>query len=126
MIPHLFKFSVLMVLLAALVACGSSAASSDQAMERNGTTRVKATVCVQTNPHPVAQNIADNYEVSYGQVMEWFCEGSSFDDIMLALETRKLTEIPVEDLLVRAEQTGWDQLWAETGLTEPMGTDPEG
>ncbi len=114
------KLLLLAGLWALLGACTSSIAANQREGERGSSARVKATICVETNPHPVAQNIAAKYEVSYEQVVEWFCGGSNFDDILLALETRKLTDIPVEDLLARAEKIGWEQLWVETGLTEPM------
>jgi hypothetical protein len=76
--------------------------------------------CVETNPHPIGQSIADTYDTTtYDQVMIWFCDGSTFDDILLALETNDLTGVPVEDLLaLRAAGTDWDQIWQDLGLVE--------
>lgn len=76
--------------------------------------------CVEVRPHPIGQSTADTYEdASYEQVMTWFCAGSTFDDILLALETADQTETTVDDLLARrAAGTGWDQIWQELGLIQ--------
>lgn len=106
---------------AALIALAScSGAVSDLAERQVGslTEKMQQAVCTETDPHPVAEGISEKYEVPYDQVMEWFCAGAPFEDILLALETHKLTELPVEQLLERAEEVGWDQLWAEVGLIE--------
>lgn len=72
-----------------------------------------------THRHPIAGKIASTYEVAYDQVMEWFSSGSSFEDILLALETDRLTELTVEDLLARAAEVSWEQLWDEARPTGP-------
>lgn len=86
--------------------------------------REKDTSCVDTEPHPIAQTISEKYDTTYDRVMEWFCSGVPLDDIMLGLETHDLAQIPVEELLVRASEVGWEQLWIEVGLVEspPAGT----
>lgn len=68
----------------------------------------------------MGESIAAKYEVRYAEVMAWFCGGTSFDDILLALETRKLTDTPVEALLERAEEVGWDQVWIEYEIVEEI------
>ncbi len=73
----------------------------------------------QTHRHPIARNIAAAYEVAYDQVMEWFSSGSSFEDILLALETGRLSELSVEDLLERSAEVSWEQLWEETRPAGP-------
>jgi hypothetical protein len=75
--------------------------------------------CYETEPHPIGQNIAETYEVEYKQVMEWFCEGNEFEDILVALETKELTGMPVETLLEKTQAgMSWDQIWQEIGLTD--------
>lgn len=74
--------------------------------------------CLGTEPHPIAVNIAANYDVDYAQVMDWYCNGSGFDDIILALETQSLTpDAVVEDLLQWiSDGKTWDEIWGESGL----------
>jgi len=110
------------VVVTLLVACGRAPEVSpdpSQAGERVlPATADKQVSCTQVNPHPVAMNIADKYNASYDDVMAWFCGGQSFEDILLALETHDLTQVPVEELLESARQSGWDQTWLELGLIE--------
>lgn len=96
-------------------------------LERSSTrTPESSASCVETDPHPIGQSIADKYDVEYERVMDWFCAGESFDDILLALETHRLTDLPVEQLLDRANEVGWEQLWDEEGVVETpdMGDGP--
>jgi hypothetical protein len=74
--------------------------------------------CLGTEPHPIAVNIAANYDVDYAQVMDWYCNGYGFDDIILALETTSITpELMVEDLLQLIEEgKSWDEIWNDIGL----------
>lgn len=75
--------------------------------------------CTDTNPHPMGQSIAETYEnVSYEQVMIWFCEGYVFDDILVALETSAATDIPASDLLEMLWEKSWEEIWQATGLLE--------
>lgn len=95
--------------------------------------------------HPVAEGIAEKYDVSYQEVMGWFCKSDSdteedgegeegesteeeetgnnaatgFGQIMLALQTADATE-DAEDsadtyLEMRAQGQGWGQIWQELG-----------
>lgn len=114
---------ILAILLALVMLVGacSGDAPEGQSGRSAGLPGNKPTSCVETNPHPVAENIAGTYKVEYDQVMDWFCGGEAFDDILLALETHKLTDAPVEDLLQRAGQVGWDQVWIEYGVIQPSG-----
>jgi hypothetical protein len=76
------------------------------------------TNCTGTNPHPVGQSIADTYDVSYEQVMTWFCDGYGFGEITLALETAKVaTDYTAGDLLAsKGQGKGWGKVWQELGL----------
>jgi hypothetical protein len=72
------------------------------------------------DPHPIGSNIAENYDVAYSQVMEWYCQEYEFDDIILALETSELMpDYSPDDLLaMKSDGLRWDEIWIEIGLTE--------
>lgn len=74
--------------------------------------------CAGADPHPIGQSIAATYEVSYEQVMRWFCEGYSFENILIALETGEAVEIPAETLLQMLQEKEWEEIWAEVGFTD--------
>jgi hypothetical protein len=73
--------------------------------------------CTYTDPHPIGMSIADTYQVSYEQVMSWFCSGYSFDNILIALETSDAVDVPPDVLLDRLLETDWEDIWEEVGLT---------
>lgn len=112
---------VLLALAILVGACSSGSPAGAQSDRSSSLPGDKPDSCVETSPHPVAENIAATYQVEYDQVMDWFCGGEAFDDILLALETRELTDAPVSDLLQRAGQVGWDQVWEEYGVIQPTG-----
>lgn len=76
--------------------------------------------CPRLDPHPVGQSIADKFDVAYEQVMTWFCDGFSFEDILLALQTSEIADIDPGTLLDRYAQIGWEPLWQELELM-PVG-----
>lgn len=117
---------VLLLAAAALAACGSAATAEPDPPRLEGSKPDAAATagptapvskCTETDPHPIGQSIAASYEVDYEQVMIWFCAGTSFDDILLALETHDLTDASVDELITRADEVGWDQVWVEYGVT---------
>ncbi len=71
------------------------------------------------DPHPVGMNIAEDYAVSYGEVMDWYSQCHSFDDIILALETSDLISgySPQGLLAMRRDGLSWDQIWDRIELT---------
>jgi hypothetical protein len=73
--------------------------------------------CMEENPHSIGQSIAQTYEVSYQQVMTWFCSGYSFDNILIALETSAAVDVPAETLLEMLLEKDWEEIWAEVGFT---------
>lgn len=75
--------------------------------------------CLGTEVHPIGVNIAANYQVDYAQVMDWYCGGNGFDDIILALETISLIpDLEIQDLLELIEKgESWDDIWNDLGLT---------
>ncbi len=74
--------------------------------------------CQGSEPHPVGSNIAETYEVPYEEVIGWFCEGYSFENILIALETSEATDIPAETLLEMLLEKDWEVIWNEIGLTD--------
>lgn len=94
-----------------LVACSGPAATPASEAEVE-------VECAQSEPHPMAESIAEQYGLSPQQVMVWACDGEEFEDILLALETSKLTGRSVEELLQIKGEIGWDQAWVELGLFE--------
>lgn len=73
--------------------------------------------CTLAETHPIAQGIAEKYNVPYEQVVDWACSGESFDDILLALQTSKLTQQSVDALLAMRRAAGsWEEVWQELGL----------
>ena len=75
--------------------------------------------CLGTEPHPIGINIAANYDVDYAQVMDWYCTGNGFDDIILALETRSLVpDLEADDLFQWIDEgKSWDEIWEALELT---------
>ncbi len=73
--------------------------------------------CTFTDPHPIGQSIAQTYQVSYQQVMTWFCSGYSFDNILIALETSAAVDIPPDVLLNMLLEKEWEEIWEQVGLT---------
>ena len=73
----------------------------------------------KTRPHPRAGLIAHLYNVSSDEVMEWFCSGYSFGEIMLALRTSARTDpfqSAADILQSRADGASWGQIWRDAGL----------
>lgn len=76
--------------------------------------------CYGTEPNEIGQGIAEKYkETNYEQIMTWFCNGAEFEDILVALQTEQLTEVPAEEMLTMlADDWTWDEIWQVIGLTE--------
>jgi hypothetical protein len=76
--------------------------------------------CYGPEPNEIGKGIADKFDdTTYEQVMIWFCNGAEFEDILVALQTEKLTDVPAEEMLVMlADDWTWDEIWQLIGLTE--------
>jgi hypothetical protein len=74
--------------------------------------------CTETDPHPIGQSIAETYEVPYNQVMTWFCEGYSFENILIALVTSEAVDLPVDSLLEKTLEQEWEDIWEEIGFKD--------
>ncbi len=66
---------------------------------------------------PVAENLAQTYGVSYENVINLFCQGYGFGEIMLALQTSQTANLPPDNLLtLKNESGGWGQVWQDLNL----------
>jgi len=77
--------------------------------------------CYGDDIHPMGKSISDLYQnTTYEEVMQWFCSGFLFEDILTALQTAEQTNTAPQELLSRFEngQT-WEEIWLELGLIEP-------
>jgi hypothetical protein len=74
--------------------------------------------CYANPNHPIGQQIAAQYpEFDYTKIMDWFCGGFEFEDILTALQTAEISEFHPEILLTMLEYgQSWEQIWAEIGL----------
>lgn len=74
------------------------------------------TNCSVLNPHPLAEGMAEQFGVSYDQIMTWYCDGYAFSDILLALETEELVDQSTEEILSMLEDSTWEEIWQELGV----------
>jgi hypothetical protein len=79
-----------------------------------------ATDCAGEDIWKMSQLIAEDYPfTSAYEIMSWFCNGAEFEDIMVALETEDLTDVPAEEMLeMLVEGLSWDEIWQVVGLTD--------
>lgn len=73
-------------------------------------------VCPQPDPHPIGVSITEKFDVPYEEVMDWFCKGETFEDILLALETEELTGRTLEELFGMKGHKSWEDVWKELGI----------
>ena len=73
--------------------------------------------CAGPDPLPIGESIAQTYDVTYEQVMTWFCSGYTFDDILIALETSQATDANAADLLAMSKDMSWEDIWVKVGFT---------
>ncbi len=81
-------------------------------------------ICVGSDPHPVAKALAERFEVTYEEIMGWFCEDQmGMGEIGLALVTAQVLaeedEAPtLEEIMSQRldEGLGWGQIWQNLGL----------
>jgi hypothetical protein len=120
------RLTILLALGLAWRACSSEPAAEQPALQPTRpapqATAPRPTVtpkCPELDPHPIAAAIAEDLETEYDQVIEWFCGGHTFEDILLALQTEKLAGAAAADLLRERERgKPWEVIWRELGITE--------
>jgi len=65
----------------------------------------------------MGESIAEKFSAGYQEVMGWYCDGYAFEDILLALQTSQLSDVPAEDILHELENHSWEEIWENLGLT---------
>jgi hypothetical protein len=81
----------------------------------------KEVECYPDGIHPIGKSIAEQFDeiTTYKEVMNWFCNGAEFVDILNALLTQELIDIEAEIFLIKiAGGSTWDEIWLELGITE--------
>lgn len=82
--------------------------------------------CTGADPHPVGVSLANQFQVTYEEIMGWFCAGFGFGEIELAYQTSLQAGVPVEEIFaLRQSGLGWGQIWQSLGLL-PGGGPPDG
>lgn len=102
-------------------------ADDDDDSESNGEPQNVYCSGRKDNAHPLATALAETYDLSESEVMNMFCNGFSFGEIMLALQTQQMNGTPAADSLAQRQNgQGWGQIWQEAGLigNAEQGTPP--
>lgn len=67
--------------------------------------------CTGADPQPRAQELAQEYGVSYDEIMGWFCQGFGFGEIDQAYELGRQSGLPVGDIFaLRRSGLGWGEI----------------
>jgi hypothetical protein len=83
------------------------------------TPQVESVDCSYEEDHPIAKSIAETFEVPYQDVLNLYCDGYEFEEILLALETQAQSEMSAENILqMRDDGLSWDQIWQDLGLVK--------
>jgi hypothetical protein len=119
---RLALIALLTLVLVGLAACGAPQPDRQAQMVTRPAAPIvdqptEVFICAGNDPHPIGQNIATTYEVSYQQVMTWYCRGYSFENILIALETSQAVDIPADTLLEMLLEKEWEEIWVEIGFT---------
>jgi PBP1b-binding outer membrane lipoprotein LpoB len=79
-----------------------------------------ATECPGPEINPIGESITADYSfTTYEQVMDWFCEGAEFENILVALETEALTDEPAGEMLqMIADGLTWEDVWILVDLED--------
>lgn len=77
-------------------------------------------MCMTPNPdtNMLIESATASYDVSYDQVIDWYCSGYAFEDIFVALETSQAVDIPADQLLAMTVNSSWDTIWQQIGFTK--------
>ena len=76
--------------------------------------------CLNSEMSVLGRNIAAQFEnFSFEQIMAWFCSGAEFEDILIALQTEKVTGQPAQGLLeMLVTDLTWDEIWQSIGYID--------
>lgn len=73
--------------------------------------------CVGNAQHPVAGELARHFDVSYDEIIGWFCSGFGFGEIRLAYEISFQTGIAVTEVFaLRQAGLGWGEIMIQLGV----------
>lgn len=73
--------------------------------------------CLNPAAQALGSSIAGSYGISVEAIMDWYCSGYAFEDILLALQTTAQVELSPDELLHRLGQgQTWDEIWVDIGL----------
>jgi hypothetical protein len=65
-------------------------------------------VCTHEKQHPVGLKLAEKYQVSYEEIMGWFCQNFGFGEIDLVYEMSQESGISIAELFaMKTEGKGW-------------------
>lgn len=113
-----YRIAWVILLVATLTACQAGPAAVP-AEETVSAELLEPGKCLGEEEQSVAESIAETFEVSYDQVMVWFCNGSEYEDILLALQTADSLDVPADELLkMRAAGLTWEDIWTTSGWVE--------
>jgi len=76
--------------------------------------------CLNSEMSVLGRDIAAQFEdVSFEQVMTWFCSGAEYEDILIALQTEKVTDQPAQGMLeMLVTGLTWDEIWQSIGYID--------
>jgi hypothetical protein len=70
-----------------------------------------------TLQHPAAEKLAAEFDVSYDEIIGWFCEGFGFGEIKIAYQISKVSGVAVTDLFdQRNSGMGWGEIMKANNL----------
>ena len=99
----------------------SLAAAGNNDVLPEGSKDYSAYCAADAEPHPLVASMAARYDISQGDVSQYFCDGYSIEAIIMALMTGEIDGVDVEwsDMLaLLADGYSWDQIWEITGIID--------
>ncbi len=74
--------------------------------------------CVGVETHPVAQAIANNYDLEYSVVIGWHCDSFGFGNILIAIKlAEELGDVDAGSLLLQFEEKkDWGRIIRDAGM----------
>jgi hypothetical protein len=78
--------------------------------------------CTSAAPHPKGTRLAERYDVSYDEIMGWFCDGFGFGEVNRAYSLSLKKDMPVEEIFaLREDGLGWGQIKKQLGVKPGSG-----
>jgi uncharacterized protein (DUF433 family) len=70
-----------------------------------------------TEPHPILTKLAEQFGVTYDELLGWYCQGFGSGQIALAYMISQKTGVPVADIFAMRESgMSWEEILVELGL----------